>query len=332
MKNVLSVAVIFASLSVAAQVRTNQNISQNTIPSQTPFMDASSTLVWNSSTNLGKGLVFPQTDLTKLTTLVATPSGLPTAYPNRLDGMIVYNIATGTSAIGGVSVVPGFYYYENKSTSLNGGTWKAIGSNSTITGAGNLTGTGITVGNGNGAILKNVTLGIADNAITSAKIANGQVTADDLANGAVTATKLNAMGATTAGQVLKWNGTAWAPAADADTNTTYTAGNGIAISGTTISLSTPVRTVMAAYTLAAADNNGYVYVNSTAPVTVTVPSALPAGFSCVIVQKGTGQVTIAGGGVTLETARGTKTRQQFSAVGVIKDTGITATITGDAVK
>jgi hypothetical protein len=37
----------------------------------------------------------------------------------------------------------------------------------------------------------------------------------------------------TNGQVLKWNGTTWAPAAD--NNTTYTAGSGISISGTTIS-------------------------------------------------------------------------------------------------
>jgi hypothetical protein len=41
-------------------------------------------------------------------------------------------------------------------------------------------------------------------------------------------------------QVLKWNGVAWAPGADldTDTNTTYTAGNGLALSGTTFALST----------------------------------------------------------------------------------------------
>ncbi|MCO7319847.1 hypothetical protein OKE80_11045, partial [Riemerella anatipestifer] len=37
------------------------------------------------------------------------------------------------------------------------------------------------------------------------------------------------------GQVLKWNGTAWAPAADDNTNTTYTAGTGLSLSGTTFS-------------------------------------------------------------------------------------------------
>jgi len=65
---------------------------------------------------------------------------------------------------------------------------------------------------------------LADNAVTSAKIvdgtvaaadlASGAVTADKLANRAVTAAKLHQMGAAS-GQVLKWNGSAWAPAPDA---------------------------------------------------------------------------------------------------------------------
>jgi hypothetical protein len=40
--------------------------------------------------------------------------------------------------------------------------------------------------------------------------------------------------AATNGQVLKWNGTSWAP--DNDNNTTYSAGNGISLSGTTFSV------------------------------------------------------------------------------------------------
>ncbi|MDY3534518.1 hypothetical protein PG614_00980 [Riemerella anatipestifer] len=179
------------------------------------------------------------------------------------------------------------------------------------------------------------------------------------------------------GQVLKWNGTAWAPAADNNTNTTYSGSTSITLSGTSFQRAaltgdvtaaannnattvariqgrnvantapangqtltwngtawTPsggLRTVTTSVTLATTDNGGYVYVNSASAVTVTVPSTLPAGFSCVIVQKGAGQVMVAGSGVTLETARGTKTRARFSSIGVIKDTVNTATITGDAV-
>lgn len=135
---------------------------------------------------------------------------------------------------------------------------------------------------------------------------------------------------TSANQVLKWNGTAWV--AGADTNTTYTAGQAIDITSNKISVKAPIRTVTGATTIAATDDKGFVYVNAAGAVNVTVPANLPAGFSCVIVQKGAGQVTIvAGAGTTAQTARGTKTRKQYSAVGIIADTGTTFTITGDAV-
>ncbi len=72
---------------------------------------------------------------------------------------------------------------------------------------------------------------IADDAITTAKIADNAVTTAQVTNGAITAAKLNAMGATTNGQVLTWNGTAWAPAAAA-AGLNLTQGTGISITGT----------------------------------------------------------------------------------------------------
>ncbi len=71
---------------------------------------------------------------------------------------------------------------------------------------------------------------ITDGAVTAADLAAGAVTSIKLATNAVTGPKIDNMGATN-GQVLKWNGTTWAPAAD-NGGSTYTAGSGISITGT----------------------------------------------------------------------------------------------------
>ncbi len=81
-----------------------------------------------------------------------------------------------------------------------------------------------------GDVTGSTALTISNNAVTTAKIADGNVTA----------LKLNSMSATN-GQVLKFNGTNWAPAADA--SNTYTGGTGINVAGTTITNSAPDQTV-----------------------------------------------------------------------------------------
>lgn len=132
-KIILSFIFIGAFGSANAQIRTNNNVSQNTVTSSSVFIDASSSNSWNGTNNLGKGLVFPRTDLTTLATLVANPSGIPNSFPTRLDGMIVYNTGTGAPKINPTAtpnVTPGFYYYENKTTDLQGGKWVRIGDGS----------------------------------------------------------------------------------------------------------------------------------------------------------------------------------------------------------
>lgn len=132
-KIIYSLALTTLAFSAHAQVRTNLNVTQGAINSQTAFMDAASTVQWNNSNNIGKGMVFPRTDLTLLQTLVANPNGIGSAHPNRLDGMIVYNVGTGAPKINPTAtpnVTPGFYYYENKSRTLQGGKWVRIGDGS----------------------------------------------------------------------------------------------------------------------------------------------------------------------------------------------------------
>ncbi len=69
-----------------------------------------------------------------------------------------------------------------------------------------------------------------DNAVGTSEISANAVTAAKISNGAITATKLNDMGAAS-GQVLKWNGSAWAPAPDDSGTIDLTSGSGIAITG-----------------------------------------------------------------------------------------------------
>ena len=96
-------------------------------------MDASSNGTINGSTNIGKGLLFPSTDLTTFATFnVSGPLGIDANYPTFFDGMVVYNTATGTSAIGAVAVTPGYYYYSNPGQtfptgSATAGTWMPMG-------------------------------------------------------------------------------------------------------------------------------------------------------------------------------------------------------------
>ncbi len=73
-------------------------------------------------------------------------------------------------------------------------------------------------------------LQIKANAVSSPEIADNAINTSELSDGAVTAPKLNSMGAVS-GQVLKWTGTTWAPAADALGSTSITGGTGINVAG-----------------------------------------------------------------------------------------------------
>jgi len=52
-------------------------------------------------------------------------------------------------------------------------------------------------------------------------------------------------------------------------------------------------------TLSATDNGKVIYCTSNSAVTITCATGLGAGFSCTIIQNGTGKVTVAAGAATL---------------------------------
>lgn len=89
-----------------------------------------------------------------------------------------------------------------------------------------------------------------------------------------------------------------------------TADAGIALSSGSIN-----NQVGTTYTLVAADNGEFVVCDNAAPITVTVPSGLPLGFSCSIVQKGAGQVSLSASGTTLRlVASQNKTAAQYAVM------------------
>ena len=97
------------------------------------------------------------------------------------------------------------------------------------------------------------------------------------------------------------------------TNTSLNTG---AISGFDAALNNQTGTT---YTLVAGDNGKVVTLNNGSAITVTIDTGLGDGFNCLLVQKGSGQVTIsAGTGVTVvNRSSETKTAGQYATVSVI---------------
>jgi hypothetical protein len=77
------------------------------------------------------------------------------------------------------------------------------------------------------------------------------------------------------------------------------------------------------------DNGNVIVVNSATTVTATIPSTLPAGFYCQIIQQGAGQVNVIGSGVTVTSALGTFSRTMGSSIGIMLTSSTTAFLSGD---
>jgi hypothetical protein len=89
-----------------------------------------------------------------------------------------------------------------------------------------------------------------------------------------------------------WNGSAWVAILGNITSSSIS-GNGTTTTLTNFGAEVNVQNGTS-YTLAASDNGKIISCTSNSPVTITVP-ALTIGFNCLIVQRGTGQVTLVNG-------------------------------------
>jgi hypothetical protein len=153
----------------------------------------------NEANNGNLGLALPRVELTSTTGFAPLQA--------HVAGMMVYNTKTTGD------VTPGTYYNT-------GSEWVRIGSGSSIQEGDGVIGViaatpggGLTRA-GSGTAEAPYTLGIEDGGVTTARILDENVTTAKIAAGAVTAAKLNKMDAAS-GEVLKYNGSAWTPAADA---------------------------------------------------------------------------------------------------------------------
>jgi len=81
------------------------------------------------------------------------------------------------------------------------------------------------------------------------------------------------------------------------------------------------------YTISATDNGKVIQSTGASAMTITIPTGLPTGFNCTVVQMGAGQITFSG---TYVNRTGfTKTASQYSVVSIIHFGSNSILVTGE---
>ena len=112
-----------------------------------------------------------------------------------------------------------------------------------------------------------------------------------------------------------WNGSAWV-AILGNITTSSISGNGTTTTLTNFGAEVNVQSGTS-YILATSDNGKIISCTSNSAVTITVP-ALNIGFNCLIVQRGTGQVTLSPSGSTINNRYNfTKTAGQHAIMSLV---------------
>lgn len=278
-----------------------------------------SSSLFNNQGSSNNTSVGHESQLNNLTGQNNTSLGYQTLFSN--------NAGSSNVSIGNQSLYSNTSGSRNIAIGENSGTNITSGNNNTF--LGHNTGTTISTGSNNTIIGSNVSLPAAtsNNIVLADGAGNRRINVDQNGNVGIAITAPTAQlhtNGTVRHENLGGTGTRMVVADASGNLSTQAIPSGASVAS--------VRTVTANTTLLVTDNGGFVYVDSTSNLTVTVPSTLPIGFNCVVVRKNTGNVTmVAGAGNTLQTARGLNARARFSAMGVIKDTASTTTITGDGI-
>lgn len=84
------------------------------------------------------------------------------------------------------------------------------------------------------------------------------------------------------------------------------------------------------YTIQASDNGKVITCNNASAITVTVPSGLGAGFNCMVIQKGAGQVTFSPSSTTINNRQShTKIAGQYGVATLVAYVANTFVLAGD---
>jgi hypothetical protein len=137
-------------------------------------------------------------------------------------------------------------------------------------------GTGTTTSTGTGSVVLNTNPSIANQTLTTPAL------------GVATGTSITLTGSLIGG----------------NTNTSNISGFGASI--------VPIS---ANYSITAADNGEIIQSNASGAITITIPTGLPTGFNCTVVQWGTGQITFSG--TYINRGNFTKSASQYAVVSIL---------------
>ncbi|MCE4217939.1 hypothetical protein [Aquirufa antheringensis] len=98
-------------------------------------------------------------------------------------------------------------------------------------------------------------------------------------------------------------------------STTGTLTGGNTSSSTISGFAANVGTISSAYNISAADNGKILQSTSATAITITIPTGLPTGFNCTVVQMGAGQLTFSG--TYFNRGSFTKSASQYSVISII---------------
>ena len=88
-----------------------------------------------------------------------------------------------------------------------------------------------------------------------------------------------------------------------------------------------INSVSTNYSITSADNGKVIQSTSASAITITIPTGLPTGFNCTVVQMGAGQVTFSG--TYLNRTGFTKTASQYSVVSILHLGSNSILVTGE---